>query len=109
MEKVVHPILSPLHLPLYHDNPEFHASFAWCLLRSGSSSDSSSSSDAALDADQSEMSSDMADSPFIPAVLRKLNGDFEQLILSSQPSAGWTIDSIDLKISKDVVHMPLKL
>jgi len=55
------------------------------------------------------MSSDMADSPFIPAVLRKLNGDFEQLILSSQPSAGWTIDSIDLKISKDVVHMPLKL
>jgi len=107
LERVIHPILGELHLPLYHETPEFHASFAWCLLQPTTGSTSSSTSEAAL-ADQSETSSEAASSPFTKEIVQELNGSFQQLILSTQPSAGWTISAVDLKISKDVFHIPLR-
>ena len=108
LEKIIHPILRPLHLSLYQENPEFHASFAWCLLHSIPPLASAASSDGHIDSAESEASSDPAHSPFTEATLHQLNNQFERSILNSQPPGGWTIDAIQLKISKDVIRIPLK-
>jgi hypothetical protein len=36
-----------------------------------------------------------------------LNKEFERCILSAQPSQGWTITSVQLKMAKEVVTLPL--
>ena len=75
------PVLDRLHLQRYHDNPEFHASFAWCLA--------------------------YGDTPFTPAVLEALSQEFGEDMLKQQPKGGWKVDQLAIKIGKDIFAMPL--
>ena len=77
----IHPILDRHHLQRYHDNPEFHASFAWCL------------------ADE--------ETPYTQPVLDQLSTEFGEALLKHQPKGGWKIGELEIKIGKDVHTMPL--
>jgi hypothetical protein len=122
IDKVVHPILAKLHLPLYHSQPEFHASFAWCLLNphpptafvSAEEEDTRWTEIASVDPLEVEFESDQPDmpgdspTPFTPAILSELSDAFQERILAAQPRGGWQIDSLDLKVAKDVFRLPLR-
>jgi hypothetical protein len=106
VNKVVHPILANLHLPLYHSEPEFHASFAWCLLRRSASVTGQSAE--VLQSHQPDSgTTDALSTPLIPELLCRLSEEFEQRILSSQPSGGWVIDTLELKIANDITQLCL--
>jgi hypothetical protein len=128
IDKVVHPILAKLHLPLYHSRPEFHASFAWCLLDpnphppiAAVAEEEANTRPAGIAVDPLEVDfdSDQPDmpggaptpltppTPFTPAILSELSDAFQERILAAQPRGGWHIDSLDLKIAKDVFRLPL--
>jgi hypothetical protein len=125
IDEVVHPILAKLHLPLYHSHPEFHASFAWCLLDphpqtapgSATKEDTlteiasvdplESEFEFAAESDQPDMPGD-APTPFTPAILSELSDRFQERILAAQPRGGWQVDSLDLKIAKEVFRLPLR-
>ncbi|ORX33636.1 hypothetical protein BD324DRAFT_209271 [Kockovaella imperatae] len=70
LERVIHPVLDTLHLPRYHTNPEFHASFAWCL---------------------------DTETPISQAVVRQLNDELKDAFLLSQPTDGWLIHELMYK------------
>lgn len=130
-EKAINPILERLHLPKYHDEPEYHASFAWCL-HDGDGIESkkvrSSGSGArpkALESDKEDVdlkgqdldnaamlahpSGDgRAAFPFTIEMLAQLDADFEKEVLGKQPKAGWGIDSVVLRIGKEVTTIPLQ-
>ncbi|WVO13235.1 hypothetical protein L204_100848 [Cryptococcus depauperatus] len=92
-DKVIHPILDVVHLPTYYENPEFHSSFAWSLLESRGG--------------KQETEADLIDScsVFSNSVLEGINEKFEERILAAQPSRGWSVDSVELKISKEVTRL----
>lgn len=120
-------MLAKLHLPLYHSRPEFHASFAWCLLDphphphppiAAVAEEEASTRPAGIamdplevefEADQPDMPNDPPSppTPFTPAILSELSDAFQARILAAQPRGGWQIDSLDLKIAKDVFRLPL--
>jgi hypothetical protein len=96
VDKVIHPILVSLHRPLYHENPEWHTSFAWWLL------DQPASSERSGDEAQSIQNTPMAND-----VLSLLNDEFQTRLLASQPDGGWHVSSIMLKIGKDLSTIDL--
>lgn len=104
LRDAVHPELAKLHLPLYHDNPEFHASFAWCLVKPGAGLTREHSLPEEEEGDDVLESGDKT--PFAPAVLSDLTSRFASAILQAQPKDGWLIDGVQLKIAKDIYTIP---
>lgn len=103
LRDAVHPELAKLHLPLYHDNPEFHASFAWCLVKPsiGATSEYSLS-----EVEEKDVPESRDKTPFTPAVLSDLTSRFAAAILQAQTKDGWLIDGVQLKIAKDIYTIP---
>ena len=98
------PLLQSLHMPLYHSNPEYHASFAWCLI---DQTDQTSKDGSAVDeSDGFEESSDQV--PIPHEVLAQVNEEYRDVFLRSQPREGWSISDVELKIGKDVQTVPLR-
>lgn len=109
VDKAIHPLLAKYHLPLYHTNPEFHASFAWCLLRPGEEG-ITSGLDTAMENDGVEdhiARPAMADSPFTRQVLDDLNTGFERKLLEAQPRGGWDVSHAILRVGKAVHNIGL--
>lgn len=113
VERVLHPLLHKLHLPLYHNNPEFHASFAWCHLDlSAEQSEVGSEEDVAegwqeLDSrtplePDSGTGSFSPRTPFTAKILDELSTEFQARIMASQPAGGWQVNHLDLKVAKQV-------
>lgn len=96
VDKVIHPILVSLHRPLYHENPEWHTSFAWWLLDQPASSEQGDG--------EAEL---VQKTPIADDVLSLLNDEFQTRILASQPDGGWHVSSIMLKIGKDLSTIDL--
>lgn len=105
VDKVIHPILETLHRPLYHTNPEFHASFAWRLL--DSPSEASKTVPQTTKEEQHDLRAVPANSPFGDTFVQTLNEAFEAGLLSSQPTGGWDVSSIELKVSKEITTLRL--
>ena len=110
MNKVLHPILRDFHRPLYHSNPEYHASFAWCLTDPSPTADL----DLASNPDPAEQEFDaLADQtrpakvPIPDSVIDDLNTELEARIVAAQSRNGWQIDSLILKTGKEVTEMSL--
>jgi hypothetical protein len=115
VDKVVHPILEKYHMPLYHSNPEYHASFAWCLLEPfqtepatadplGTDTDLQDGTDTRSTAtvggvgDKAPFSNDLVDE------LGRLYG---KEVLAKQPTGGWEISSVVLRAGKALREIPL--
>jgi hypothetical protein len=107
VDKVVHPILEKCHLPLYHTNPEYHASFAWCLVDTKAGSDSDSLSDETVDDSQSTEKAYGTKAPFSKELLEKLGLEFGPTILEKQPNGGWEVDHLVLRAGKSIYEIPL--
>lgn len=106
---MVHPLLVKLHLPLYHTNPEFHASFAWCFVEPDPKKEAerlTGSLGAAYDGDMPEGGAPQG-SPITEEMLREANSKFGSDILSAQPRGGWNIAAVQLKIGKEVTKLDL--
>ena len=104
VEKILHPQLQNLHLPLYHSNPEYHASFAWCLI-----DETTQGSKEVAFADHLDGFEDSSQQTPIPdRVIMQLNDDYRDSFLRSQPLEGWSISEIELKIGKDVKKISLR-
>lgn len=86
-------VLKRLHLPLYHDEPEFHASFAWalCTLPDGGGRED--------DEDEKDVLS-----PFPPDLVGRL-AEHTDAALAVHP--GWNVQVLCVKVAKDVVRIPL--
>lgn len=124
LDQAIHPILSKLHLPLYHTNPQFHASFAWTLIDPVSAhpasdspdfppSTSGAGPDADVSLDDAELSpstseASTGETPFSPEVLAQLSEKFGKAILAAQPQGGWEVDHLELKLGKEVHLLPLR-
>jgi hypothetical protein len=102
LEKVVHPILKKYHLPLYHKDPEFHASFAWCLIRREQDRVHESAVPDKIDSSDS-----IHHEPISSQVINNLNDEFGKALLENQPKGGWHISSVEVKLAKDVITLPL--
>lgn len=108
MERAIHPVLDNLHLPRYHSNPEFHASFAWCLLHpTGESGPRSADLDLDVLEDDAPDSKNAPASPFDASLLKKLNARFGDQLMRTQHAAGWEVTHMELKIAKDIYRIPL--
>ncbi|WVQ78733.1 hypothetical protein IAT38_000820 [Cryptococcus sp. DSM 104549] len=114
LEKTLHPILEVVHLPTYHENPEFHTSVAWTLLGSpgGEKRLGSEEVEAAGDSEQptlgsTKKSGEEEGMPFSQDVLGKLNSKFENRLLAAQPTGGWDVDCVHLKVAKEVTVIHL--
>ena len=106
MDKAVHPLLAKYHLPLYHNNPEYHASFAWCLLRPNTEGTALVVDPLADDADD-PVAPDSAESPFRQDLLDDLNRNFQQRLLDAQPRGGWDVSNVVLRVGKVTHHLPM--
>ncbi|ORY27444.1 hypothetical protein BCR39DRAFT_538049 [Naematelia encephala] len=115
------PLLQSLHLPTYHKNPEFHASFAWTLLpeedehkaksyKSTPVNQERSSDTASIQAKGDNASSTKIPplSPFSPEVLDQLNRKFRENILKAQPEGGWIITGVTVKIGNSTSFVPFR-
>lgn len=112
VEKILHPILREYHRPLYHSNPEYHASFAWCLTGpEPSAHDDEPSPHTAVKGDDgcelAAVSNKPARTPISNTVIDKLNSELEGRLLAAQPKSGWRIEHVVLKIGKDATLIPL--
>ncbi|WOO85179.1 U6 snRNA phosphodiesterase [Vanrija pseudolonga] len=97
LEHAVAPVLRRHHLPAYHDDAEFHASFAWCL-------------QAGAEGDKEEREGDVSPSdaaPFTPELLAHLGATRSAALLKAQPASGWTITDLCVKVARDVTRIPL--
>lgn len=101
VQAVIHPLLKTLHRPLYHSDPEYHASFAWCLTEEGGEVD------ARVDRGGSDVMTYPTADPVHRELLRRMDVEFESGILGAQPPLGWVIDKLVVKIGKDVLKVPL--
>lgn len=81
-EKILTPFLKLHHLPLYHSNPEFHTSFAWCLLK-------------------------REGNPFDADFLEKLNERMEVRLGNVMRKGGWEIGDMEVKVGKSVTRYRL--
>ncbi|TYJ59182.1 hypothetical protein B9479_000171 [Cryptococcus floricola] len=102
VDKTLDPLLKMSHLPTYHNNPEFHTSFAWTLLGQEEIM-------ALGDALDEEVERPPEKCLFSQELLDKINDRFEERLLAAQPTGGWLIDSVELKISKDITTIPLRM
>ncbi|WWD16603.1 hypothetical protein CI109_101031 [Kwoniella shandongensis] len=132
VDKAIHPLLEVVHLPRYHDNPEFHTSFAWTLIDPDSTQEKNvGNKDQEVDVEDAEaeaiatgtaegvarantsaVSSDTIthrskSSPFTKSILDQLNAKYEAQILACQPRGGWDVDNVHLKIGKDITVIKL--
>lgn len=114
VDKVVHPILEKYHLPLYHTNPEYHASFAWCLLDPANSAQAvvAADADGAVDIeDESQVVSTgeppKRKTPLPPDLVDELGMVFGKQILAKQPDGGWEISDLILRAGKVLHSIPL--
>jgi hypothetical protein len=89
-------------LPLYHTNPEYHASFAWCLLDSAASGLQGDQDDA----EETEKPSGLK-TPFSDRMVKKLGEEFGASLLAKQPSGGWEIDHLVLRAGRAIHEIPL--
>ncbi|WWC68721.1 uncharacterized protein I206_102655 [Kwoniella pini CBS 10737] len=118
LNKIIHPLLNINHLPTYHENPEFHTSFGWTLLRSTRDTLSSGQTVPTL-VEDGEGESDMTASnfdirsiklddkskgnkPFTDDMVKRINVQFRERILDKQPKGGWVIDCVYFKVAKEV-------
>jgi hypothetical protein len=123
LDQAIHPVLAKLHLPLYHTNPQFHASFAWTLIYPSvhtalDSPDSPSPDigagvdgsldDTAASSGASEAETGPCQTPFTPEVLAQLSEKFGKAILAAQPQGGWEVHHLELKLGKEVHLLPLR-
>lgn len=81
-DRIITPFLKLHHLPLYHSNPEFHTSFAWCLL-------------------------EQCGNPFTVDVLNKVNERMKDELESAMKDGGWEIGEIEVKVGKSVTRYNL--
>jgi hypothetical protein len=126
--QAIHPILDKMHLPQYHDNPEFHTSIAWCLLRpndlqsstldqveagddEGSLLESSAvtqgEATSSLGQTSTERVVNESSTPLTQDVLKKLEGEFGKRLLAAQPAGGWEVEGLELRIGKEITRLPL--
>ncbi|KAK4687613.1 U6 snRNA phosphodiesterase, partial [Tremellales sp. Uapishka_1] len=82
LQHAIHPILDRLHLGKYHENPEFHASVAWYLLREEGGR-------------------------LTERGLAGLNDEFGKEIIKCQPVGGWGVEYVMFKVGKEVTEIPL--
>lgn len=82
---VIDPFLKLHHLPRYHSNPEFHASFAWSLLVASNN-----------------------ETPFTPALLKTINAELSGKLGLAMPKNGWQFDGLKMKVAKTVKHFPFQ-
>ncbi|KJE01599.1 hypothetical protein I311_04761 [Cryptococcus gattii NT-10] len=106
VDGVLDPTLKKLHLPTYHDNPEFHTSFAWTLFSTKTDGQDTPRSVLSASDGQSVKAPGL---PFDKEDLDKVNSIFESKILKAQPGGGWTISSVEVKVAKEITTIPLKL
>lgn len=95
-------MLRKLHRPLYHSDPEYHASFAWCLTDSPDTKVSRTEEEG-----QDSSTAHPLDDPFDMGLIQELDEEFEAGLLSAQPVSGWKVDKIVLKIGKDMIECPI--
>jgi hypothetical protein len=116
VDKVVHPILEKYHLPLYHTNTEYHASFAWCLLDPATSAQTviAADADGAVDVEDEEESQVASTeepperkTPFRQGLVEDLGRVFGKQILAKQPDGGWEISDLILRAGKVLHTIPL--
>ena len=101
-------MLDKYHLPLYHENPEYHASFAWCLLDGSSETRSATIVQNPETDQQSEVNPhERVDSPFSSDLIAELDNKFEQKILGAHPKGGWDISHITFRVGKSIHEIPL--
>ncbi|WVQ94633.1 hypothetical protein IAU59_001713 [Kwoniella sp. CBS 9459] len=129
IDDIIHPILEKLHLPTYHENPEFHTSFAWCLLKPRLPAPRNSMGVPTSDADAldeyeaqagpnaprelegSGFKAKATESPTLPltnGALADLNARYRHKILARQPKGGWEVDSVRFKAGKEVSILALR-
>ena len=107
MDKAIHPILAKLHRQLYHSNPEYHASFAWCPVDNADDEAQGTKTDM-FNGDRVDATLDNSVAgPIDDQVITHLQEESEKTILSSQPPGGWTVDALNLKIGMEFTSHPL--
>ncbi|ALO60446.1 hypothetical protein CNC01375 [Cryptococcus deneoformans JEC21] len=106
VDVVLDPTLKKIHLPTYHDNPEFHTSFAWTLFSTKTNDQDTSRGNLSAFGDRSEETPGL---PFGEEDLDRVNSIFESEVLKAQPAGGWTISSVEVKVAKEIATIPLKL
>ncbi|WWC97052.1 hypothetical protein V866_003929 [Kwoniella sp. B9012] len=114
LDKVIHPLLNIHHLPKYHEDPEFHTSFGWTLLKQkedqgdgevkgedtpGLPSDRITKKQSTAD---SSSVSNFQHTPFSSDLIERINTKYQDAILQKQPKGGWEVDNVHLKVSKQV-------
>jgi hypothetical protein len=110
----MHPLLTEIHRPLYHTNPEYHASFAWCLtgtdkqLPSGTAQSQAISpgADAVINHMPGNTSQPLLE-PISEDVVADLHKAFERRILDAMPPTGWLVTELFLKTGKDITRIAL--
>ncbi|OXG15039.1 hypothetical protein C367_05703 [Cryptococcus neoformans Ze90-1] len=106
VDVVLDPTLKKIHRPTYHDNPEFHTSFAWTLFSTKTDNQDTSHGNHSASGYRSEEAQGL---PFGEEDLNRVNSTFESEVLKAQPAGGWTISSVEVKIAKEIATIPLKL
>jgi len=97
-------------LPRYHSRPEFHASFAWCLLDRQNpdlaalspASEQTTSADPPRSGKKTAVERDPPKTPFTPRVLQQINEAFGTRLKDLLPSSGWEVERIEVKVGKDI-------
>ncbi|KAL1410338.1 hypothetical protein Q8F55_004346 [Vanrija albida] len=113
LDGAVAPVLERHHMPAYHADAEFHASFAWCLQAGEGTPSGGTASPAAADdvgdGGDADTDGDAAAPavPFTPALLARLGAAHTPALLKAQPPAGWTITALCVKVARDVTRIPL--
>ncbi|WVF66982.1 hypothetical protein IAT40_001725 [Kwoniella sp. CBS 6097] len=120
LDDIIRPILEMMHLPTYHENPEFHTSFGWCLLNPLNPSRSQLSDEALMDDNDADSPGPRADDaglgkkvnvttlPLTDEALAEANARFREKVLALQPNGGWEVDCVRFKAGKEVFILPLQ-
>ncbi|KLT41479.1 hypothetical protein CC85DRAFT_119336 [Cutaneotrichosporon oleaginosum] len=86
----VESVLKKMHLPLYHAQPEFHASFGWALCPDAST--------------QEGEGDERAVTPFPDDLVARLAGHTDAA-LAAHP--GWHVSTLNIKVAKEVTTVQL--
>ena len=97
-------MLQKLHRPLYHSDPEYHASFAWCLTDPLGRGDAGEGD---VELCGPELAGTPVKVPISDETVTKVSDQFQRLILDAQPKGGWFVNKIVLKIGKDKTELAL--
>ncbi|WWC87794.1 uncharacterized protein L201_002686 [Kwoniella dendrophila CBS 6074] len=113
LDKIIHPLLGVIHLPTYHENPEFHTSFGWTLLDPSTVSTSIGQKESKVelplnkeiqeeDTLESPVKGSKLARPFSDDLLERINNKFAKDIIKKQPKGGWEIDTVNFKVAKEI-------